>query len=392
MTSREIDVTELLARIDAGDPLLVVDVRNDVDFQRWRLEGARPVETVHVPYFEFVEDEEGATARLPPADGRELAVLCAQGGSSEYVAGVLRERGFAARNVKGGMVAYGEALFPVRVPLFPQDEGALELWQVNRRGKGCLSYVVIAGGEAVVVDPSRHAEWYASFLDGRGAKLVQVVDTHVHADHVSGGAALAARTGARYFVTAGRDGVVKHPVQPLGDGEVIRLGGGVTVEARAVATPGHTPGSISLMVNGRYLLSGDTLFVAGVGRPDLGGEVEAWARALHRTLTERIAALPDGVLVLPGHYGSSAEVRRAGVVAEELGTLRKTVPELRPGSEESFVALMREGARPAPEAYARMVKVNLGVESVEPARAAEWELGRNECAASRGRRAREVVS
>jgi glyoxylase-like metal-dependent hydrolase (beta-lactamase superfamily II) len=392
MTSQltQIDVRELLALIDAGAPVLVLDVRNDEDFQRWRLEGARPAETVHVPYFEFVEDEEAAVARLPPARGREVAVLCAQGGSSEYVAGLLRARGWAARNVSGGMAAYGEALLPTRVPLHPEDEGRLELWQVNRRGKGCLSYIVRSGGEALVVDPSRSIDWYETFLEGLGARVARVVDTHVHADHVSGGPALAARQHAPYFVTGGEGVEVRHPVSPLADGEAIRLGEGVTVEARALATPGHTPGSISLLVNGRYLLSGDTLFVAGVGRPDLGGDVEGWGRALHRTLRERIAPMPDGVLVLPAHYGSAAEIRGGGVVAASLGELRRTTPELRPASEEAFVELMRQGARPPPESYAEMVRVNRGLATADPVQAARWELGRNECAVSRGRRQEEL--
>ncbi|HVE82813.1 MAG TPA: MBL fold metallo-hydrolase [Myxococcales bacterium] len=367
-TTTQMDVRELLARIDAGEPVRVLDVRNDDDFLRWRLEGARPVETLHVPYFEFVEDEDAAVGRLPGGAG-ELAVLCAQGGSSDYVAGVLRARGLPARNVAGGMVAYGEALFPVRVPLHPEDEGRLEIWQVNRRGKGCLSYVIRSGDEAMVVDPARHAEWYASFADGLGARVARVMDTHVHADHLSGGAALAARYRLPYSPAVGAGGEL-----------------GRELEIRALATPGHTPGSISLLVGGRYLLSGDTLFVSGVGRPDLGGDVEGWARALHRTLREQIAPLPDGVLVLPAHWSSAAEARPDGVVAATLGELRRTAPELQLASEDDFAALMHKGARPAPAAYAEMVRVNLGLATCRPAQAAEWELGRNECAAGQKRK------
>jgi glyoxylase-like metal-dependent hydrolase (beta-lactamase superfamily II) len=115
----------------------------------------------------------------------------------------------------------------------------------------------------VVIDPSRHVERYQVFAAKLGARIVRVLDTHVHADHLSGGPDLAQRTGAPFFVAAGPGQQVRHRITPLEDGEELPLGGpsGVTLTARVVATPGHTPGSTSYLVNGRYLLSGDTLFV-----------------------------------------------------------------------------------------------------------------------------------
>jgi len=152
-----ITVSELLSRADAGEPLLLLDVRNDEEFEAWRLEGRRPIETVHIPYFDFIEDPAACFPRLPRE--RDIVAVCAQGGSSVMVVETLREAGIAARSLVGGMVAYGEYLQPVTVTV--DEAGATwELWPVNRRGKGCLSYVIRAGREAIVVDPSRAVAWY----------------------------------------------------------------------------------------------------------------------------------------------------------------------------------------------------------------------------------------
>src|SRR5262249_46295863 len=153
------------------------------------------------------------TARLPR--DRDIVVLCAQGGSSAMVVDMLREAGIAARNVAGGMVAYGEYLEPVKVPFDDDRVGGSEIWQVNRRGKGCLSYVVRAAGDAIVVDPSKDVQWYETFVRQLGAKIVRVLDTHVHADHLSGGPALAARSGVPYHVNVGEDSELGHTVERL---------------------------------------------------------------------------------------------------------------------------------------------------------------------------------
>ena len=141
--------------------------------------------------------------------------VCAKGDSSAFVAEILREQGMRAVNLVGGMAAWGNLHVPVRV-----DDGGrgFELWQIDRYGKGCLSYVVLAGGQAIVVDASRHLDVYEAFLRERGATVVQVLDTHVHADHLSGGAELARRAGAPFFVAAGAGVELRRAVRPLADG------------------------------------------------------------------------------------------------------------------------------------------------------------------------------
>lgn len=383
-TEHATTVEWLIAKSDAGAPFLLLDVRNDDEYEAWQVEGRHPIDTLHIPYFDFVEDP-SLVARAP-SDGREVLVLCAKGGSSEFVAEMLREAGVNAKNVEGGMIAYGDYLQTVRVPLDPDEADSFEMWQLNRRGKGCLSYVIRCGAEAIVVDPSRRIHEYKRFVDRLGARIVWVFDTHVHADHLSGAPELARLSGASYFVGAGGGaGELKHAIKPLRDGEEIRLGddSGKRLLIRVVATPGHTPGSTSFLVGHRHLLTGDTIFVTGIGRPDLGGHVAEWSRDLYHTLHERIAALPDEVVILPGHYSNVSEMRNDGVVARSLGEIRRAVPELRSRGEEEFVAAMKSRLSTPPEIYGCIIKANLGVDEVDTEQATEWELGKNQCAASR---------
>jgi glyoxylase-like metal-dependent hydrolase (beta-lactamase superfamily II)/rhodanese-related sulfurtransferase len=374
-------VGELLPRLDRGDKVLLLDVRNDEEYESWKVEPRRAVETVHVPYFDFIEDTDGSLAKVPR--DREVVVLCAQGGSSELIVDMLGEAGIPSKNIKGGMIAYGVHLEPVKLPLTAAEAARYELWQVNRRGKACLSYVIVSGGEAVVVDPSRHAPWYEGFVTERGARIVRVLDTHVHADHVSGGPALAHALGVPYFVAAGAGFELTQPVTPLADGERLQLGGasGVSIEVRVLSTPGHTPGSTSFLVDGSYLLSGDTLFVASVGRPDLGGHVVEWGRELFFSLKRRLADLPGETRVLPAHYGGIAEISEEGIVWGRLGELRTTVPEMRIATADAFVEAVRAAVKDPPKAYAEIIKVNLGAAASEE-KISEWELGKNQCAAS----------
>jgi glyoxylase-like metal-dependent hydrolase (beta-lactamase superfamily II) len=284
------------------------------------------------------------------------------------------------------MLAYGVYLEAVPLPLPAADAARFSLVQVNRRGKGCLSYVIVSGGEAVVVDPSRDAEWYAGFAARQGARIVQALDTHIHADHVSGGPELARRLGVPYFVSAGAGFELRQPVTPLADGHEIRIGGrqGVAIQVRVIRTPGHTPGSTSFLVDGRYLLTGDTLFVSSVGRPDLGGHVEEWGRELFVSLRRRLADLADDARVLPAHYSAAAEMSPEGVVWGRLGDLRASVPELQLATPEAFVSAVRGAVKDPPAEYARIIQVNLGTPASEE-QVSEWELGKNQCAVSASR-------
>ena len=176
---------------------------------------------------------------------------------------------------------------------------------------GCAAYVFGCGtvGKGAVVDPQeRDLDAYVAFAEAKRLKITHVIDTHVHADHRSGGRALAERTGAVYALY--RSAVVRFPFEPLDDGQQIELGNTII---KVIHTPGHTPESVSLLVSDLrrgpdpwFVLTGDTLFVGAVGRPDLPGRARENASELFSSLHEKLLTLPDALEVYPGHFAGSA--------------------------------------------------------------------------------------
>jgi glyoxylase-like metal-dependent hydrolase (beta-lactamase superfamily II)/rhodanese-related sulfurtransferase len=379
MTTTQLTAEELAQRLEGREPLFLLDVRNAEEYQAWRIEGIEPLPGVNVPYFAFLEDEEGQVARLPwgEMDGRRIVVVCAKGGASDYVAQVLREqRGADAVNLAGGMLAWSE----LHVGKEVVSAADLTILQVQRPSKGCLSYMIASGDECLVVDADRNVGWYEEEARRRGWRIVAAADTHVHADHVSGGRELARRAGAPYHLPPGDARQVAYEYVPLPDGSALAVGA-ARVEAVAVHTPGHTPGSTCLRVGGRYLLTGDTLFIEGIGRPDLGGQAGAWVDDLYRTVAERLPELPGHLRVLPGHFARPGEQDAGGVFVAELSALRERNPLLRPDGPESFRRRVLSSMPAFPANHTTIREINQGLrETADAGELTELEIGPNRCA------------
>jgi hydroxyacylglutathione hydrolase len=176
--------------------------------------------------------------------------------------------------------------------------------------RGCAAYVFGCGtlGQCAVVDARvEDVDAYASFAQSKGMPITHVIDTHVHADHRSGGRTLAERTGASYCLHGSAD--VATPFEPLRDGQVIELG---NTHVRILHTPGHSPESVCVLVTDRkrgpdpwFVMTGDTLFVGAVGRPDLPGRARENAAELYASIHEKLLTLPDDVEIFPGHFSGS---------------------------------------------------------------------------------------
>ncbi len=373
--SRTISPAELADRVDdPGRAPFLLDVRAGDDFERWRIEGKAGPETLNVPYWKAFGDLDGIAARLPA--GQDVVVVCAHGGSSGMLTDQLDQPN--VRNLAGGMNAWAVTLVPR--PLL--DEGDRVVVQLDRLAKACLSYVVAGRGESMaVVDAAADADAYLALAADLGATITDVFDTHLHADHVSLGRELAARTGATYRLSPGDGEEAAFDFTPLRDGEVFTFGD-VELVVRSIATPGHTPGSTTLEVAGRFLLTGDAVFVSGVGRPDLGGETEPWARDLYHTIHDRLAALDPDLEVCPAHYTSRTESGDDGTLRRRLDDLLTDDPVVSIGDEEEFVAYVVAHLGEPPAVYDRIRRVNLGLEAPGPDETRELEVGRNECALS----------
>jgi glyoxylase-like metal-dependent hydrolase (beta-lactamase superfamily II)/rhodanese-related sulfurtransferase len=386
---------DLLERLEGRDKFFVVDVRNRDEFERFRLEGRGPLPAVNVPYFEMLElggkDEmldsvvayvERELADQLPSDVPILAV-CAKGDTSEFVAQGLRRLGYATSNLKGGMKAWGDH-YATRTVV----EGAdLAIYQISRPARGCLSYVVASAGKAVVIDPLRHLYPYLDLARDMGLKIEAVIDTHGHADHISGGPALAAKTGASYCLHP-YDAI--HPIDVLPatipyqficDGQVFPVG---RHKLNALHIPGHTLGLVAFQLDDEYLFAGDSIFIRSIARPDLGGKAESWA-PLHGRSLRRLLGLPGGTIVLPGHFSNLDEADDAGRFAASLDELKKRndgLVVLQQENEAGFVRYLLESLpRFIPE-YVDIKRVNAGFLSPTEEDATTLELGKNVCALS----------
>ncbi len=189
-------VEQLHQKMSQGEPVFILDVRNPEDYNEWKIEG-RNIQSINIPYFDFLDEDETVYKDLPK--DTEIVIVCAKGGSSEMVADMLEEKGYKVKSLKEGMRGWSQLYVPVTIAV---DEN-MKLVQFNRLAKGCLSYMVISEGSALVVDPGRSIGEYIEFAEKENVKIAHVMDTHLHADHISGGIDLARKTGATYYISSG---------------------------------------------------------------------------------------------------------------------------------------------------------------------------------------------
>lgn len=229
---------------------------------------------------------------------------------------------------------------------------------------GCASYVFgcPSTGRIGVVDPRpERIDAYLEAAERAGGEIVQVFDTHVHSDHRSGARELAERCGAALRLPAGAP--VEFEFEPLSDGERVELG---RTKVDVISTPGHVWEHASLLVTDTaraddpwLVFTGDALFVNSVGRPDLHGSERDLARALHRSLRERLMSLADWIEVYPGHVGGSA--CGAGISSNPYSTIgfeRRHNELATEADADAFVERLLAEQEPAPPEFAEIYAAN----------------------------------
>lgn len=373
MDIKAMDSIEVTKKIVNKEELFILDVRNTNDFADWKIEGEN-FDHLNVPYFELMDGVEGILDEIPT--DKDVLVVCAKGRSSIMVAEMLTEAGLSVSSLEGGMSAWSEHLEPVKVG--DLKEGG-EIYQFVRIGKGCLSYMIVSNGEAAIIDAARMTNVYLEFADRIGAKITYVFDTHLHADHISGGRKLAEKTNATYLLPP-KDAVdVTFDYEPLEDGDVVTIGN-ASINIHALYSPGHTIGSTSFVVDERFLLSGDILFIDSIGRPDLAGLAEDWVGDLRESLYTRYRELSGELMVLPAHFMIIDELNADGSVSEKLSTLFETNHGLNIKDENEFRKMVTENLPPQPNAYQEIREMNMGKVTSDEETQREMEIGPNRCA------------
>lgn len=369
---KALSAKEVAKRVVEGK-MFILDVRNESDFKDWKIEG-KGIESINRPYFDLIDGVEDVLEHLPKKD---VLVVCAKEGSSVMVAEMLDEAGIKdVYYLEGGMKAWSEYLLPVKIGDL-KDGGSI--YQFNRIGKGCLSYLVESNGEAAIIDSARTVEAYEDFAKENNIEIKHMIDTHLHADHISGGRRLAVNTGATYWLPPKDAEEVTFSYEALEEDKDITIGN-TKLEIQPLYTPGHTIGSTSMIVDGQYLLSGDILFVDSIGRPDLAGKAEDWVSDLRDSLYNKYNNLSKDLVVLPAHFGKISELDEKGAVQAPLGELFEKNEGLNIESDDEFRRAVTENLPPQPNAYQEIRQTNMGKIDPTSDEQREMEIGPNRCA------------
>jgi glyoxylase-like metal-dependent hydrolase (beta-lactamase superfamily II) len=370
------NASELYKWLIAKEDMIVLDVRNDKDFARFQVESPYPFEMINVSYYDFMEIEEESVARVPK--NKPIRVVCAKEGSAKYVAEILEKNGFGDIGyLQDGIKSWGNML----VPMLLNPGESYELYQFIRPGKASCSYGLLVDGEMRLFDPTRNTKFYLDFAKEKGCKIVQTFETHLQADYIAGSRMLMETAGAEFMANENDFSSARFEYSKLTDNQVISCGS-AGIEIKVKFTPGHTPGSTSYLIHDRFFITGDTVFLQSIGRPDLGGKVDEWSDTLFATL-QGIQQMDKNLLVLPGHYIDWQEANEELCFTASLGTAiehNKAIYAI--DNEVDFLAFIKANMREQPGEYATIRLINANIEQVDNDKAEELDLGKNECAAS----------
>ena len=408
--SQEIDPTELKKKIDNHEDIFILDVRTPQEYESWKLSYDNHQNPKLIPVDRLFTNDTNLLREIPK--DKEIVTLCAHGNRSMMAARLLNQLGYNVKSVRGGMAGWNKVYDAAEI-VVPND-APFRIWQIRRISKGCMGYIISSKDDstAVVIDPSR--EIYEAFLNvakENGFKIIKIIDTHQHADHVSGVAKLAKAINAQTHeeVTAYFSSLEEYNsenteinIKYIKNGEQIEISKKIWL--KAIHTPGHTNGSFSFLIEHSgsdsdsdktdgmkstdnniqysYLFTGDTLFVDGVGRPDLREEAKKYAEMLYESYHQTIVQLPDNTMILPAHFnGSSISLKHAVPISDTIGSLKKKVTLLSMNKDD-FVHLVTDTLPARPMNYKTIIDINKRILTFDNMQMPDLEAGPNSCAVS----------
>jgi glyoxylase-like metal-dependent hydrolase (beta-lactamase superfamily II)/rhodanese-related sulfurtransferase len=381
--SLEIDAEKLKEKLDKGEDVFILDVRTQAEHAAWKLSYDKYNETPVIPIDDLSGSSNQITKQIPK--DREIVTVCSHGMRSQMAAQMLSKMGYNVKSVRGGMAAWNQ-VYDVAQVSSGNTANDVKVWQIRRVSKGCMAYVIASGEAATVIDSTCDLDSSVlRLVEENDLKIMNVIDTHMHADHVSGLSALAKKSGAKAYVGA-KEGY--EPAKDLGvkvnrlqDGQTLPIGNSISITV--IHTPGHTEGSLCFLLksgNKNYLFTGDTLFVNGVGRPDLHSKAKEYATNLYKSYKEIILKFTDDTVILPAHFDTnSITVKHGELIMETLGSIRKK-NKLLSMPQSEFVKFMVSTVPPRPANYEKIVQINKKLVPCDQIKMGDLEEGPNACA------------
>ena len=365
MVEKIITVEELQDKLSRNENVFVLDVRPSAERAEWKIAGSAHIDA----YKQLREGAETALDEVQVPEDSTIVTVCAAGRTSLLASRLLHRKGLNAYSLKGGMKAWNYAWNTADMTF-----NNARIVQVRRAAKGVLSYVVGSRDEAVVIDAALDPDVYKRIAKTNGWTIRFIMDTHIHADYVSRSRELAGVTGANHLMIENAN--LDFEFIPVRSGGSIKFG---DAELKVLHTPGHTWESAAFILDEHAIFTGDTLFVDGIGRPDLkadNGEAEARAKALYDSL-KRILALNPGMTVLPAHTTDAVPFDKK-IIGDTIGNIRERIKLSRLTASE-FVDYALSRIPPTPPNYLTIAGINR-IGSHDGHVLADLEAGGNHCA------------
>jgi glyoxylase-like metal-dependent hydrolase (beta-lactamase superfamily II) len=365
--NQTVDAGKLREWLDNDEPVFVLDVRPSSQREEWQIPGSHYVDA----YKRLNEGDDSVLNEIDIPRYAKVVTVCAAGRTSLIASDALRKKGIEAYSLEGGMKSWSRAW-----NIAEQQFEGFEVLQIRRTGKGCLSYIVSSGKEAVIIDASLPVEVYQKLVQEHQLMVKYVIETHIHADHLSRSKEVAA------FFHVPLHLPIRNRVEFLHNkimaDTIFRIG---SIAVKAISTPGHTRESMSFYVENNVVFTGDTLFTNGVGRPDLkANDEESRAKAIQLFHSlKKLLSLPGGVKIFPGHTNKPVEFDHE-MIGSSIGEVKKNISMLHL-AEADFVNALLHKIPPTPANYLAIVEKNISGNFSE-ADSNELEAGANRCAVS----------
>jgi len=360
-----IDTNTLSNWLESGKQVTVLDIRPKEQREEWKIRGSIYVDD----YKKLNEGDPSVLDEISIPQNTPVVTVCAAGRTSQIAASELRKKGIEAYSLENGMrgwsLAWNKAILNFK---------GYQIIQLRRTGKGCLSYIISSQDEAIIVDASLPIEVYESALKENNWQLKAVMETHIHADHLSRSKQVADKFHVPLMLPVPNK--VQFDFKKLADNEIINF---KHPQIKVIATPGHTIESVCFLINDEVLLSGDTIFTNAIGRPDLKAdekETKRRAELLYASL-QKLLQLKEEIIVIPAHTNSPIDFDGKPISATLL-EIKKNVSVLKL-DKETFVKNILDKLPPPPSNYLSIVEKNLtgNISDVKPI---DLETGANRCA------------